>query len=151
MAAPTLTSTRVLHSAGVYDQLYIGDVAEAGGGSFGWGVTPIAAAARVTFTQTYSTSDATIAALTYVAPSAITAAALTVADGAGTNDGTIGAITDNASTIAAVQELAAQIGKLVTDLTSARTQLVALAADALADKKNMNKIVDALQAIGIVL
>lgn len=33
--------------------------------------------------------------------------ALTVADGTGTNDGTIGAITDNASTIAAVQELAA--------------------------------------------
>lgn len=79
-------------------------------------------------TQTYSTADATIAAMT--------AAALTVTDGAGTNDGTIGAITGDASVIAAVQELAAQINKLVTDLT--------------ADKKNLNKVIDALQAAGLL-
>lgn len=40
--------------------------------------------------------------------------ALTVTDGAGTNDGTIGAITDNASTIAAVQELAAKVNAILT-------------------------------------
>ena len=42
--------------------------------------------------------------------------ALTVADGAGTNDGTIGAITGDASVIAAVQELAAKINALRTAL-----------------------------------
>lgn len=40
--------------------------------------------------------------------------ALTVTDGAGTNDGTIGAITDNASTITAVQELAAKQNAVLT-------------------------------------
>jgi hypothetical protein len=59
-----------------------------------------------------------------------------VADGAGTNDGTIGAITGDASVIAAVQELAAQINKLV--------------ADVLADKKNLNKVIDILQQQGFV-
>lgn len=38
--------------------------------------------------------------------------ALTVADGAGTNDGTVGAITADASVIAAVQELAAKINAI---------------------------------------
>lgn len=42
--------------------------------------------------------------------------ALTVADGTGTNDGTIGAITADASVIAAVQELAAKINTLRTAL-----------------------------------
>lgn len=38
---------------------------------------------------------------------------LTVADGVGTNDGTIGAITADASVIAAVQELAAKINEIL--------------------------------------
>jgi hypothetical protein len=62
---------------------------------------------QTAFTQTYATASAT-----HAAP---TAAVLTVTDGAGTNDGTIGAITADASVIAAIQELAAQINKLVAD------------------------------------
>lgn len=54
---------------------------------------------------------------------ALTAAALTVADGAGTNDGTIGAITADASVIAAVQEIAAQVNKIVTDLATLKTKV----------------------------
>jgi len=57
-----------------------------------------------------------------------TAAALTVTNGAGTNDGTIGAITADASVIAAVQELAAQINKLVLDDAAIREKL-SLTAD----------------------
>lgn len=43
-------------------------------------------------------------------------AALTVTDGVGTNDGTIGAITADASVIAAVQELAAKINAIIAAL-----------------------------------
>ena len=59
---------------------------------------------------------------------AMTASALTVADGAGTNDNTIGAITGDASVIAAVQEIADEINKLVADVTEVRTQLNAALA-----------------------
>lgn len=80
------------------------------------------------YTQTYATANKT-----HANP---TAAALTVTDGAGTNDGTIGAITDNASTITAVQELADQINKLVADV---------------ADVKQLaNSVIDDLQALGLV-
>lgn len=79
-------------------------------------------------TQTYSTATAT-----HANP---TAAALTVADGAGTNDGTIGAITGDASVIAAVQELAAQINKLVTDLANV--------------KQVLNAVIDAQQQQGFL-
>ena len=81
-----------------------------------------------TYTQTYSTADRTIAAPT--------AATLTVTDGAGTPDGTIGAITGDASVIAAVQELAAQINKLIADDLDVRQGLSAL--------------VDDLQAVGVI-
>lgn len=92
----------------------------------GWfGTAPIAQ--RSAFTQTYATATKT--------HSNPTAAALTVTDGAGTNDGTIGAITDNASTITAVQELAAQINKLVTDLANTKGVL--------------NSLIDDLQAYGL--
>jgi len=116
----------------------------------------IGAASGVTFTQTYSTANATVAAPTGVAigitltdstglsgshddtlaattvPTTLTDStglsgthddtlaattvpgSLTVSDGVGTNDGTIGAITDNASTILAVQELAAKINAIIT-------------------------------------
>lgn len=89
------------------------------------GATPVAQASA--YTQTYATADRTHANAT--------AAALTVADGAGTNDGTIGAITDNATTIAAVQELADQINKLV--------------ADQLDLKQLVNSVIDDLQALGL--
>lgn len=79
------------------------------------------------YTQTYSTADRT-----HAAP---TAAALTVADGAGTNNNTIDAITDNASTIAAVQELADEINKLVADVADVK-QLV-------------NAVIDDLQTLNI--
>lgn len=58
------------------------------------------------------------------AAAAITASALTVTDGAGTNDGTIpaistgGAAADQDDTIAAIQELAAMINALVVDVTA---------------------------------
>jgi hypothetical protein len=81
-----------------------------------------------TYTQTYATADRTHAAAT--------AGALTVADGAGTNDGTIAAITGDASVIAAVQELADQINKLV--------------ADQLDTKQLVNGVIDDLQTIGLV-
>lgn len=91
-----------------------------------YGVTPVVQPSA--YTQTYSTADKTVANPT--------AATLTVTDGAGTNDGTIGAITDNASTIAAVQELAAQINKLVADNLDLRQAVTA--------------IIDDLQALGWV-
>jgi hypothetical protein len=88
-------------------------------------VTPVVR--QSAYTQTYSTADKT--------HSAPTAATLTVADGAGTNDNTIGAITADASVIAAVQELADEINKLVADMADVK-QLV-------------NSVIDDLQAYGL--
>lgn len=126
---------------------------------------------NVTFTQTYSTATATHADLTSAtltdssggAANTTLAAvtlptALTVADGTGTNDGTIGAITDNASTIAAVQELAAACTSARAALSVLRdsdadlaAQCNALRVDLVNAKGVINKIIDALQAAGIVL
>jgi hypothetical protein len=72
--------------------------------------TVAAMAAIVTLTDNTGqsgTHDDTLAATTVPA-------ALTVTDGAGTNDGTIGAITADASVIAAVQEIAAKIAAIIT-------------------------------------
>lgn len=80
------------------------------------------------YTQTFATADRTHAART--------ATALTVADGAGTNDGTIGAITADASVIAAVQELAAKINALIVDLADTASVV--------------NAVVDDLQEKGLV-
>ncbi len=91
-----------------------------------YGVTPVARASA--YTQTYATADKT--------HSNATAAALTVVDGAGTNDGSIAAITADTSVIAAVQELADQINKLV--------------ADQLDTKQLCNAIIDDLQAYGLM-
>ncbi len=74
-----------------------------------------------TYTQTFITADRTIANAT--------ATALTVTDGTGTNNGTIDAITDNASTIAAVQELAAAILKLIADDADMRQAITAIIDD----------------------
>jgi hypothetical protein len=89
-------------------------------------VTPAARASA--YTQTYATADKT-----HAAP---TAAALVVDDGPGTNNGVIAAITDNATTIAAVQELADQINKLVADMADV--------------KQVVNSIIDDLQAYGLL-
>lgn len=105
--------------------------------------------ATSTITQTFATADATHAARTYAAPTQ-SQGALTVADGTGTNNGTIDAITDNATTIAAVQELAAAINQLRTDLIATNAALAADAAD-LADTAGvLNSVVDALQARSIL-
>lgn len=91
-----------------------------------YGVTP--ASRPGAYTQTYSTANKT-----HAAP---TAATLTVADGAGTNDNTIGEITADASVIAAVQEIADEINKLVADV---------------ADVKQLaNSIIDDLQTLGLL-
>lgn len=91
-----------------------------------YGVTP--ATRPTAYTQTYSTADKT-----HAAP---TASTLTVTDGAGTNDNTIGAITADASVIAAVQEIADEINKLVADVADVK-QLV-------------NSVIDDLQTLGLV-
>jgi len=92
-------------------------------------VTLVDAGAQVSaYTQTYSTANKT-----HADP---TAAALTVADGAGTNDNTIGAITADASVIAAVQELADEINKLVADMADIK-QLV-------------NSVIDDLQTLELL-
>ena len=83
---------------------------------------------RPAYTQTYATADRT-----HADP---TAATLTVSDGEGTNDNTIGAITGDATVIAAVQELADEINKLVADVADV--------------KQIVNSLIDDLQAIGIV-
>lgn len=80
------------------------------------------------YTQTFSTADRTHAART--------ATALTVTDGAGTNDGTIGAITADASVIAAIQELAAAVNALIVDLADTAGVV--------------NAVVDDLQEKGLV-
>jgi hypothetical protein len=59
-----------------------------------------------------------------------------VADGAGTNDGTIGAITADASVIAAVQELAAMVNALIVDVADTASVV--------------NSVVDDLQTFGLV-
>jgi hypothetical protein len=81
-----------------------------------------------TFTQTYSTAARTVPAATAVA--------VTLADGAGTNDGTAAAITDVATAKAAIQELNAA--------------LTAVIADNLALRKTQNALIDTLQELGLV-
>lgn len=122
----TRTGARVLTLMGgvAADSVQVGGVASAKVGFYA--VAPVTRATA--FTQTYATADKT-----HANP---TAAALTVTDGAGTNDGTIGAITADASVIAAVQELADQIAKLVADDADTK-QLV-------------NSVIDDLQALGLL-
>lgn len=90
-----------------------------------FGVTP--ASRPSAYTQTYATASKT--------HSNPTAAALTVTDGAGTNDNTIGAITADASVIAAVQELSDEVNKLVTDLANT--------------KQVLNSVIDDDQILGL--
>jgi len=80
------------------------------------------------YTQTYSTADRT-----HANP---TASTLTVTDGAGTNDNTIGAITADASVIAAVQEIVDEVNKLIADVADV--------------KQIVNAVIDDLQEKGLV-
>lgn len=73
------------------------------------------------YTQTYSTADRTHAAAT--------AATLTMTDGAGTNDNTIGAITADASVIAAFQEVVDEVNKLIADVLDVKQLCNALIDD----------------------
>jgi hypothetical protein len=91
-----------------------------------FGATPVVKGSN--YTQTYSTADKT-----HANP---TASTLTVADGAGTNDNTIGAITADASVIAAVQEIVDEVNKLIADVADVK-QLV-------------NSVIDDLQLFGLV-
>jgi len=91
-----------------------------------WNATPVAR--QSAYTQTYATADKT-----HANP---TAATLTVADGAGTNDNTIGAITADASVIAAVQEIVDEVNKLIADVADVK-QLV-------------NSVIDDFQTIGLL-
>ncbi len=77
-----------------------------------------------------------------------TAAALTVADGAGTNNNTIETITADASVIAAVQELADEINKLVLDTAAIRAKL-----GMTADETNARviKVEEAIDTIGNIV
>jgi hypothetical protein len=78
-----------------------------------WGNTPVVRPAA--YTQTYAT-----ATRTHENP---TAAALSMADGAGTNDNTIGAITADASVIAAFQEIVDEVNKAVADIANVKQVL----------------------------
>jgi hypothetical protein len=91
-----------------------------------WNATPVIQPSG--YTQTYSTADKT-----HANP---TAATLTVTDGAGSNDNTIGAITADASVIAAVQEIVDEINKLIADVADV--------------KQFTNSILDDMQTMGLV-
>lgn len=82
-------------------------VTDSTGGSVADAIAAVVTAPTALTDNGGGTADATVASMAAVA-------ALTVSDGAGTNDGTIGAITGDASVIAAVQELAAKIGEIIT-------------------------------------
>lgn len=74
-------------------------------------------------TRLARTSDTVDVVAGVEAAAALTSAALTAVDGVGTNNGSIAAITDNASTIAAVQEIVAAYTALRADVTEIRTTL----------------------------
>lgn len=142
-----------------------------GGGTADGTIASMAAATTLTDSTGQSgTHDDTLAATTVPG-------ALTVTDGEGTNDGTIGAITDNATTIAAVQELAAKINAVLTllgvmtqnqsdvaqkiieivawqatvadNMKELSTQGNALVADDLDNRQSITALVDDNQAAGI--
>lgn len=81
-------------------------------------------------------TDSTGGAASSTLAAATNLTALTVADGTGTNDGTIGAITGDASVIAAVQELAAALNTQRSLNTVLINAVASLAA-------KVNKLIDA--------
>lgn len=84
-----------------------------------WNATPVVQPAA--YTQTFSTADRTHAART--------GTTLSMADGAGTNDNTIGAITADASVIAAFQEVVDEINKIIDDLADTASVVNSLVDD----------------------
>lgn len=87
------------------------------------------AAPTVTFTQTYSTADATVAAPTAVAPAALTAVAATGGE----------------------SPTEAEYNALLADVTAIRAEVVKLVADDLDNRRTINKIIDVLQLTGNAL
>lgn len=159
MAAPTLNTARVLHTAIACRELYIGDETAEGTtvGKFGWGVTPVAPSSRVTFTQTYALADPTVPDATYTAP---TATANTIVLSATNIASKTPSLTLTQSTAtnpsdADFDQLSMNLGTAIntinTNLASTNTQLAALAADVILLKKALNSAIDALQALGFVL
>lgn len=84
-----------------------------------YGVTPVVQPAA--YVQTFATADRTHAART--------GTTLTMADGAGTNDNTIGAITADASVIAAFQEVVDEVNKIIADLADTASLVNSLVDD----------------------
>lgn len=149
MAVPTLNTYSVNHTAIAVRELYIGDETEINGtvGKFGWGVTPIAASSRATFTQTYSTASLTVANITTQSPSAtLVLSATNIASK--TASLTLGQSSGSAPTENEFNQLAKDVG---TAYNTLRVEVAAAVADILAMKKNDTAIIDALQALGIVL
>ena len=159
MAAPTITFTYNIESGRAIGNLFVGDSTDLSAVSyFGWGVSPVSSASKQAMTQTYATADAEIAAVTNVAPTetantvvltgtniAAKTASLTLIDAVNTNAGTVATSLDQAQ-----KDLGTAINRVNTNLASTNVQLAALAADVLADKKNLNKVIDALQALGLL-
>lgn len=91
----------------------------------------------VAFTQTYSTTAATVPNATYAAP-AVTAASVATADGS-----------DAATTQALANALKVAVNAVIADNVAQNTALAALAADVLVLKKLINSLIDGQQAAGI--
>ncbi len=121
-AAVTITDVNVVLSATTGTKIGTATTQKLGF----FNATPIAQPSA--YTQTFSTADKTHAAAT--------AATLTMADGAGTNDNTIGAVTGDASVIAAFQEVVDEVNKLIVDVADV--------------KALVNSVIDDLQALGLV-
>ena len=114
----------------------------------------------VTFTQTYSTADSTIAALT---SAAVTPTATTPAQSAAAVATDAAALTAYGYTEAQANALItshnqlrtdliasnAKIDALITDVAAVIADNTALRADALADKKNLNRVIDILQTASL--
>lgn len=93
----------------------------------------------VTFTQTYSTVDATVPAVTAAAPAqAATAVATDPA-----------ALTSYGYTEAQANDLVAQVNALRTDLIATNAELVKANADILQNRKLIGKLIDILQTASL--
>lgn len=108
--------------------------------------------AAVAYTQTYSTADRTVAAMT---SAAVTPTSATLTDSSGGTSGTLtiaaigGAVDPTAAlktaTANAVATLAAMVNKLTADVAAVIADNTALRADVLGNKKNNNAVIDDLQ------
>jgi hypothetical protein len=124
MAAPATNALSVLHPQyASHRELCICDETQTdqSASKFGWGVAPVAASSRASFTMTYNVGGLTIAAMTAVA----------VATTAATNSSPYGYAQAQADAIVAAVN--------------------ALIVDVLAMKKNDVSIITALKALGLAV